>query len=47
MNILIDIEGKFSDSALMSARERGITLLRFTTREFAELLLKYRVIMPE
>ena len=47
VNIVIDIEGKFRDEALQAARRRGITLLRMDAREFAEMLVKYRVILSE
>ena len=47
VNILVDVAGTFSDEALQDARSRDITLLRLSAREFAELLMKYRVILPE
>ena len=47
VNILVDVAGTFTDDALKEAALRGITLLKWSTREFAELLLRYRVLIPE
>ena len=47
VNILIDMDGKFSDEVIAEAAAKGITLLKLSGRDFADLLLKYRVILPE
>ena len=47
VNILVDIAGTFTDEEVEAARSKGITLLRLSAREFAELMLKYRVLPAE